>query len=565
MHARPRAAQVEAAGLVWIGPPAAAIAAMGDKSAAKQRMRAAGVPCVPGCDGRDADGQPLDDAALRAAAAELGLPLLVKAAAGGGGRGMRAVRRAGELDEALVAARTEARNAFGSDLLLLERLVENARHVEVQILADRHGRVVHLGERDCSVQRRHQKVIEEAPCPVVTPALRAELGAAACAAARAVDYVGAGTVEFLLGADGRFYFLEMNTRLQVEHPVTEAVTGVDLVDLQLAVAAGLPLGFDQDAVRIEGHAIELRLCAEDPAQGHLPQPGPYVRWEPPRAARTDHGLLPRGEISAAYDPMVAKIIVHGATRDIARRKALRALDDTVFFGTTTNRDQLSAVLASPTFAAGEATTGFLDAHPRLGTPPAPGPRDQALAVALWQACCGSGAGFRTSHHAPWTVALDLDGARLEAQVEPGAVTVAGRRFAVAVDCGPDGRPRGPRGAVRVDGLRLPVQHHEEGGRLWVRVGAVALCLARWDPIRAAAAAEAVADGRVRMPMAGTVLAVTVQVGDRVAAGAVVARAEAMKLETPLKAEVDGVVVEVLAEAGAALGAGATVLRIEEDA
>jgi geranyl-CoA carboxylase alpha subunit len=551
------AQQVIDAGLVWIGPPPAAIAAMGDKAAAKQRMRLAGVPCVPGCDGLDPSGEPLTDEELLYEARDVGFPLLVKAAAGGGGRGMRAVGSVEELRLALPAARAEATNAFGSGLLLLERLVENARHVEVQVLADQHGTVVHLGERDCSVQRRHQKVVEEAPCPVMTPELRDEMGKTACVAAMAVDYVGAGTVEFLLGDDGQFYFLEMNTRLQVEHPVTELVTGLDLVDLQLAVAEGQPLPFTQNDVELDGHAMELRLYAEDPAQGYLPQPGPFALWLPPRDARVDHGLQPAGEISAAYDPMVAKIIVHGPSREICRRKALRALDDTVFFGGATNRGLLAAVLRSPEFIEGGATTGFLDARADLAEAAPLTAEHQAVAVAAWWARHG-GADLRLSHRLPRTAVVSVDGARVEAQVDGSTVQVGESALSVSV------LGEGPRASVQVGGLRQGLQLHAEGERLFVRFAGRSMAVQAWDPVAAAVAAEAAVDGRVRMPMAGTVLAVLVGVGERVAVGQVVARAEAMKLETPLKADVSGIVEEISAAEGQALGAGATVLRIQED-
>jgi geranyl-CoA carboxylase alpha subunit len=299
------------AGLVFIGPPPSAIDAMGNKAAAKRRMIEAGVPCVPGYQGADQS-----DATLIAEATKIGLPVMVKAAAGGGGRGMRLVHDSGELAEAIVGARNEAQNAFGSGELILEKAVIDARHVEIQVFADAYGNVIHLGERDCSVQRRHQKVIEEAPSPAVYGALRQRMGAAAVAAARAIGYRGAGTVEFLLGADGAFYFLEMNTRLQVEHPVTEMITGQDLVAWQLRVAAGEKLPLSQDDVQLDGHAIEVRLYAEDPYAGFLPQTGTVAAWRPAEGPglRTDHGMRDGQAISAFYDPMIAKVIAHGATR-----------------------------------------------------------------------------------------------------------------------------------------------------------------------------------------------------------------------------------------------------------
>ncbi|MGD8417977.1 MAG: biotin carboxylase N-terminal domain-containing protein, partial [Pseudomonadales bacterium] len=305
---------VAAAGLTFVGPPAAAIEVMGDKARAKRRMIEAGVPCVPGYEAEDQS-----EARLIEAAGGIGFPVMVKAAAGGGGRGMRLVRTPADLPDALRLARSEAENAFGSGSLILEKAIVRPRHVEIQVFADEHGHVIHLGERDCSVQRRHQKVVEEAPCPVMTPELRAAMGSAAVEAALAVDYRGAGTVEFLLDEAGEFYFLEMNTRLQVEHPVTELVTGLDLVALQLAVAEGRPLGIDQDDVALSGHAIEVRLYAEDPAQDFLPATGPIHRWHPTEMLRVDAGIASGGEVSPFYDAMVAKLIAHGESRDAARR------------------------------------------------------------------------------------------------------------------------------------------------------------------------------------------------------------------------------------------------------
>ena len=352
------------AGLVFIGPPAAAIAAMGNKARAKALMEAAGVPCVPGYQGPDQSDERFTMEGRR-----IGFPLMVKAAAGGGGRGMRLVTSADDLANALARARSEAASAFGSDELILEHAVPDARHIEIQVFADQHGNIIHLGERDCSIQRRHQKVIEETPSPAVSTELRAKMGEAAVAAARAIGYVGAGTIEFLLDQSGKFYFLEMNTRLQVEHPVTEAVTGVDLVAWQLRVAAGERLPLDQHEVRFSGHAIEARLYAEDPHKNFLPQTGTLIDWRPASGTgvRIDHGLAPGQSVSPFYDPMLAKVIAHGATREEARRRLLVALEDTVALGLTTNRSFLIAMLRHPAFAAGEATTAFIDRHFSAGS------------------------------------------------------------------------------------------------------------------------------------------------------------------------------------------------------
>ena len=353
---------------------------MGNKAQAKRRMLAAGVPCVPGYQGADQS-----DAVLAREAERIGFPVMVKAAAGGGGRGMRLVDAKKDLAAALAAARAEAESAFGSGELILEKAVVDGRHVEIQVLADAHGHVIHLGERDCSVQRRHQKVLEEAPSPAVDAELRARMGAAAVAAAKAIGYTNAGTVEFLLGADGAFYFLEMNTRLQVEHPVTELVTGLDLVELQIRIAAGEPLPIGQDEVRFAGHAIEARLYAEAPHRGFLPQSGQLVAWRPPSGPgiRVDHGLDAGQTVSPFYDPLLAKIVAHGATREEARRRLIQALEDTTALGIATNRGFLVDCLRHPEFAAGKATTEFIPKH--FAKPAAPAPDDAAfaLAAALW--------------------------------------------------------------------------------------------------------------------------------------------------------------------------------------
>ncbi len=346
-----------AAGLVFIGPPAEAIRLMGNKAEAKRRMREAGVPCIPGYDGTDQS-----DATLTREAEKIGLPLMIKAAAGGGGRGMRRVADFAELPAALASARSEAQSAFGSGELILEYALTAPRHVEVQVFADTQGNVIHLGERDCSIQRRHQKVIEEAPSPAVNHELRARMGEVAVQAARAIGYVGAGTIEFLLDTNGEFFFMEMNTRLQVEHPVTELITGLDLVDLQLRVAAGEPLPLAQEDVRLDGHAIEARLYAENPDAGFLPQTGTLLRWQVPAGVRVDAGVDSGTEITSHYDPLLAKIIAHGQTRDEARQKLIAALRDTTALGLATNKAFLVGCLEHPEFFAGRATTDFIAAH-----------------------------------------------------------------------------------------------------------------------------------------------------------------------------------------------------------
>ena len=347
---------VQNAGLIFIGPDAEAILLMGNKAAAKRRMIEAGVPCVPGYE--DADQS---DERLIQAAKEIKFPIMVKAAAGGGGRGMRLVQDMDEFKSALVTARSEAANAFGSDELILEKAIIYPRHVEIQVFADRYGHVVHLGERDCSVQRRHQKVIEESPCPVMTPELRADMGVAAVEAARNINYFGAGTVEFLLDQSGAYYFLEMNTRLQVEHPVTEMVTGLDLVELQIKVAQGDTLDLQQDDVSLDGHAIEVRLYAEDPNNDFMPATGKIAAWRPAvmENVRFDDGVVEGQNISPFYDPMVAKVIAYGDDRETARKRLVEALRQTALLGPATNRDFLVTCLEKETFIKGEATTAFI--------------------------------------------------------------------------------------------------------------------------------------------------------------------------------------------------------------
>ncbi|MGH8456274.1 MAG: acetyl-CoA carboxylase biotin carboxylase subunit, partial [Stenotrophobium sp.] len=349
---------VQDAGLVFIGPDPQSIEAMGNKSASKIRMIAAGVPCVPGYQGDDQS-----DETLVAECRKIGLPVMIKAAAGGGGRGMRLVHDAAELLANVHSARSESSNAFGSGQLLIEKAVMDARHVEIQVFGDRHGNVIHFGERDCSVQRRNQKVVEEAPSPAVDDALRLKMGAAAVAAAKAVNYVGAGTVEFMLARDKQFYFLEMNTRLQVEHPVTELVYGVDLVEWQLRIAQGEPLQMTQQEVlkRRRGHAIEVRLCAEDPQQNYMPQTGPVLMWKAPegQGVRVDTYLRGGVAISPFYDSMQAKIIAWGEDRETARQRLLKALEDTVFLGVINNKDYLSAILGTEAFASGDFSTAFI--------------------------------------------------------------------------------------------------------------------------------------------------------------------------------------------------------------
>lgn len=372
---------VEKTGMVFIGPTAKAITLMGNKAEAKRHMIAAGVSCVPGY-----EGEKQDDATLVKEGVAIGFPLMVKAAAGGGGRGMRLVHNKKELAESLASARAEAENAFASGELILEKAIIEPRHVEFQVFADSHGQVIHLGERDCSVQRRHQKVIEEAPCPVMTPQLRERMGATAVEATRSIGYRGAGTVEFLLDSEGEFYFLEMNTRLQVEHPVTEEVTGLDLVALQIKVARGEHLGLTQEDIALNGHSIEVRLYAENPYNQFLPSTGRVALWRPGagEGLRYDDGIASGQEVSPFYDPMIAKVVGTGPTREVARKRLISGLQNTVLFGPHNNRDFLVDCLSRKRFIAGQATTAFIAQEFGEGelTEPAPEPRQLAALAVL---------------------------------------------------------------------------------------------------------------------------------------------------------------------------------------
>ncbi len=436
-----------AAGLVFVGPPPAAIRAMGDKSAAKARMEAAGVPVAPGYHG---DDQSLER--FRREAERIGYPVMVKAAAGGGGRGMRIVRERADLDAALRACAAEAKSAFGDGRLLIERALLDARHVEVQIFGDMHGRIVPLGERDCSIQRRHQKVIEEAPSPAVSPGLREAMGAAAVKAAAAVGYVGAGTVEFLLDDKGRYYFLEMNTRIQVEHPVTECVTGVDLVRLQLRVAQGEPLPFAQGDVALRGHAIEARLYAEDPAADFLPSIGTLAAWRPAsgEGVRIDAGVEAGYAVTPFYDSMLAKVVAHGATREEARGKLVGALKGTFVAGVVTNRDFLLHALERPEFVEGRATTAFVGEAPFA--PAKPSRIALALASALIVARGPTPAPTAEWRSAPLRLAFDGEERRVAVRREGGEIRVAVDGEDVAFQ-----KSRLPRGRGALFARRRPAQ------------------------------------------------------------------------------------------------------------
>ncbi|HEX3487992.1 MAG TPA: biotin carboxylase N-terminal domain-containing protein, partial [Streptosporangiaceae bacterium] len=536
-----------AAGLTFVGPAPEAIEAMGSKIAAKELLSAAGVPVLPGV----TVGDSLADADLAGAVAGIGYPVLVKAAFGGGGRGMRIVREAGELAEAVAGAGREAASAFGDGTVFIERYVERPRHIEVQILGDTHGSVAHLFERECSIQRRYQKIIEEAPSPAVDERLRAELGAAAVTAAKAIGYVGAGTVEFVMEPDGAFWFLEVNTRLQVEHPVTELVTGLDLVRLQLEIAEGAPLPPEVTAARISGHAIEARLCAEEPRAGFRPAAGVLHRFQIPDlpGVRTDSGVADGSVVGVHYDSMLAKIIAHGPTRDAARRRLARALAGARLHGVATNRDLLVAVLREPEFAAGQIDTGYLTRHDPAELDAGPSPL--ALELHLAAAALADQAARRAA--APVLPGLPSGWRNVRSEDQHAAYLHEGERhevryrldrdgLAMAVDGRPlDGTELGPARADHVEltvaGIARQFSVRRAGDAVYVDspLGATTLTEAERFPLPDALAAA----GSLLAPMPGTVVRVAVAVGDKVEAGTPMVILEAMKMEHVVAAPAAG--------------------------
>ncbi|WP_137149796.1 acetyl/propionyl/methylcrotonyl-CoA carboxylase subunit alpha [Mycolicibacterium sp. CR10] len=558
---------LRSAGVVFIGPPVAAIQTMGDKISAKAAVSAFGVPVVPGI------SRPgLTDDDLIGGAAEVGFPVLVKPSAGGGGKGMRVVHDPADLPAAVVSARREAASAFGDDTLFLERFVLNPRHIEVQVLADTHGSVVHLGERECSLQRRHQKVIEEAPSPLLDAATRARIGAAACDTARSVDYTGAGTVEFIVSADrpDEFFFMEMNTRLQVEHPVTEMVTGLDLVELQVRIAAGHELPFAQDDVRMQGHAIEARVYAEDPARGFLPTGGDVVALrEPTRPGiRVDSGLAQGTVVGSDYDPMLAKVIAHAGDRATALRELDAALADTAVLGLTTNIEFLRFLLADPDVAAGRLDTGLLDRRAPDFEPLPPGDDDLIAAAAYrwlrsWPATPASPwevpSGWRIAGRAPTTIRLHAGD-----RTEHVSLTGSPADATAAVENGEtrtlSASLAGETLAVTIDGLRTDYLVAAVDGCEWL-AGAGRVTMVeelREPPVRPDD--EHSGDAELTSPMPGAVVALGVSDGDHVEAGTVVVTVEAMKMEHALAAPVDGVV-ELIVGAGEQVKVGQVLARI----
>ena len=549
------------AGLVFIGPPASAIAAMGDKARAKRAMLEAGVPCAPGY-----LGQEQGDAELTAQAQALGYPLLVKAVAGGGGRGMRLVRSAAELAQGIEGARREATSAFGDGTLMLERLIDNGRHIEIQIFADAHGNAVYLGERDCTAQRRRQKVIEEAPSPVVTPAMRAAMGRDAVAAALAVGYRGAGTVEFIVDEQLHHYFLEMNTRLQVEHPVTEMVTGLDLVEWQLRVASGEPLPVQQSDIHCNGHAIEVRLYAEDPYTGFAPQTGTVLWWQPEQAlhagVRIDSGIRQGSVISPYYDPMVAKVIAHGRDRDDAIRRLRAALRNAPLLGLKNNARFLGDLLNHSAFRQAQMTTTLIDQWQDQGEPllQPPAVDDHAWRVAALAFALQHGASWRSNSVAAFDITLQSDQVVRALRVHPDrhgtvAVTHAGDTVDLQVQSFKDGVLRYSANGVSARAVAVIV-----AGALHLALDGQAYL---FSEVSAFPNADALRDAsRACSAVAGRVTQVLVAPGAVVSVGQQMVCVEAMKMEMWLAAEAAGTVLAVHAKAGDQVESGALLVELE---
>ncbi|WP_312762018.1 acetyl/propionyl/methylcrotonyl-CoA carboxylase subunit alpha [Stutzerimonas balearica] len=551
----------DAAGLIFLGPPASAIDAMGSKSAAKALMETAGVPLVPGYHGESQDYE-----TFRAAAEVIGYPVLLKAAAGGGGKGMKVVERESELAEALASAQREAQAAFGDARMLVEKYVLKPRHVEIQVFADRHGNCLYLNERDCSIQRRHQKVVEEAPAPGLSAELRRAMGEAAVKAAKAIGYVGAGTVEFLLDARGEFFFMEMNTRLQVEHPVTEAITGLDLVAWQIRVARGEPLPISQDEVPLNGHAIEVRLYAEDPDNDFLPATGTldlYREAADGPGRRVDSGVAEGDTVSPFYDPMLGKLIAWGENREQARQRLLAMLAETAVGGVKTNLAFLHRVLAHPAFANAELDTGFIARHQAELLPPV-----GELPESFWQLAASAFVqGERERErgddpHSPWQ---SKSGWRAGLPAETDLALRCGEAQRV-VRLRPGNAPKaqlaGELLVVEQDGLRRQHRAIRRGDNLYLQWGSELRCVQRVDPIAEAEASHA-HHGGLTAPMNGSIVRVLVEAGQHVEAGAALVVLEAMKMEHSIRAPQAGVVKGLYCSEGEMVSEGAALVELED--
>jgi len=562
------------AGMTFVGPPPEAIAAMGSKSAAKRIMAKAGVPLVPGYHGDDQS-----PALLAREAAAIGFPVLVKAVAGGGGKGMKVAHDAAGFGAALAAARREAKAAFGDDRVLVEKYLAAPRHIEIQVFADTLGNALHLNERDCSVQRRHQKVLEEAPAPGMTAERRRAMGEAAVAAAKAIGYVGAGTVEFIAEQDGRFFFMEMNTRLQVEHPVTEMITGLDLVEWQLRVARGEPLPLAQGDVRLDGHAIEARLYAEDPARGFLPSTGTIAHWRMPaetRDVRVDTGFRAGDSVSPYYDPMLAKLIVHADDRAGALARLHAALAQCEVVGVTTNVEFLGRVVTLPAFAEETIDTGLIDRHKEALFAPRPDASLAWLAAAVAEWHRPRHEAFDADVHSPWhardawwpnsagrriTFAYREGDSHRHVALAPqddrhAEARIDGRAYEVAVV-----GAGGERIALDVDGVRRVATVVARGDERHVFVDGAHHVLRRADPLAVHEEADD-SDGHLRAPMSGTIVAVMAKAGDAVTKSAPLVVLEAMKMEHTIVAPHDGTVSAVNCRVGERVAEGADLVDLD---
>ncbi|MGP0174540.1 acetyl/propionyl/methylcrotonyl-CoA carboxylase subunit alpha [Pseudomonas sp. NCHU5208] len=547
---------IEQAGLIFLGPPASAIDAMGSKSAAKSLMEAAGVPLVPGYHGEAQDYE-----TFREAAARIGYPVLLKAAAGGGGKGMKVAESEAQLAETLESAQREAQSAFGDSRMLVEKYVLKPRHVEIQVFADQHGKCLYLNERDCSIQRRHQKVVEEAPAPGLSPELRRAMGEAAVKAAQAIGYVGAGTVEFLLDERGDFFFMEMNTRLQVEHPVTEAITGLDLVAWQIRVARGEPLPISQEQVPLNGHAIEVRLYAEDPDHDFLPATGTLALYREATSGdgrRIDSGVAEGDSVSPFYDPMLGKLIAWGEDREQARLRLLAMLDDTLVGGVKTNLAFLRRILAHPAFAACELDTGFI---PRYQPQLQPAPSE--LPDAFWQlaadAWVQSEAPLQRADdlHSPWSArsgwragcAAEIE-LHLSCQGESRKVRAANTAYL-----------QGEELLVDIEGKRKRLCAIRRGDALYLQWHDELRAITRFDPIAAAEASHA-QHGGLSAPMNGSIVRVLVQPGQAIEAGTALVVLEAMKMEHSIRAPEAGTVKALYCREGEMVSEGMVLVELE---
>ncbi|WP_053121709.1 acetyl/propionyl/methylcrotonyl-CoA carboxylase subunit alpha [Pseudomonas sp. P1.31] len=549
---------IEAAGLIFLGPPASAIDAMGSKSAAKALMETAGVPLVPGYHG---EAQDLET--FRAACERIGYPVLLKATAGGGGKGMKVVEEVSQLAEALASAQREAQSSFGDSRMLVEKYLLKPRHVEIQVFADQHGNCLYLNERDCSIQRRHQKVVEEAPAPGLSAELRRAMGEAAVRSAQAIGYVGAGTVEFLLDARGEFFFMEMNTRLQVEHPVTEAITGLDLVAWQIRVARGEALPITQEQVPLNGHAIEVRLYAEDPSNDFLPATGRldlYRESAEGPGRRVDSGVEEGDEISPFYDPMLGKLIAWGEDREQARLRLLSMLDEFAIGGLKTNINFLRRIIAHPAFAAAELDTGFI---PRYQEQLLPAPSE--LSDGFWQAAAQAFAQSLPSvvraddAASPWSRNSGLR-AGLPREITLH-LSCEGQDRALTLGAGGDAKLLGDSLVVEHEGVRRTLRAIRQGDALYLQWEGELRRVEAYDPISAVEASNS-HQGGLTAPMNGSIVRVLVEAGQTVEAGAQLVVLEAMKMEHSIRAPHAGVIKALYCQEGEMVGEGSALVELE---